>query len=1004
MADDYDIARQIVEAAPAGQFTLPNYSGPTNDLGYLKDWVLGLVTEIYGVDAGLFDTSTVVSTTILRDFVHRALYQVETPMNYTEIYARPDLDYDDVAYPFRFDLRGLCGDMAWQLFSVFRAFGYQTTAIHTINGPFGTWTDSHATSQVYVSDLDKYVIQDATFNFIYRDNAGEMLSFEEARIANLAGTLVFDGFADYRYYAENLVPTAELPQALQDYFKVHYLDTVYWWYGTDGTLVSRLDALFLNSVEAHNTAVTQGGVFASLESAVAEIESLYGSSPSWTDVATSLRSQGYCVSGFASSDSAGNHTAEWLTIRLATGAYISVELGTSAILHGSFDEISSELFGGAVQNAGYDLSVFAGPTYLLSVTGIVMSPGVALPTPHDVIGTIVGEELVGTTAVDRIIGLGGDDILSGGSGDYLAGGIGDDSYFVINDTVTLLEISGEGFDAVYAPIDFTLPAHVEVLNLQGSAIRGTGNSGEYWMYGNAQGNILDARGGTGHLFGGIGNDSYFIDSVGDGLAETVGEGFDAVYAYFDFTLPANVEVLNLRDTAIRGTGNSGEFWMYGNAQGNILDARGGTGHLFGGVGDDSYFIDSAGDGLAESVGEGFDAIYAYVDFTLPVNVEVLNLQGTAIRGTGNSGEFWIYGNAQGNILDARGGTGHLFGGVGNDSYFLDSAGDGLAESVGEGFDAVYAYFDFTLPANVEVLNLRDTAIRGTGNSGEFWIYGNAQNNILDARSGTGHLFGGVGDDSYFIDSAGDGLAESVGEGFDTVYAYFDFTLPANVEVLNLRDTAIRGTGNSGEFWIYGNAQNNILDARVGTGHLFGGFGDDSYLVNNSNDYVAEFTGEGFDTVYATYDLTLPDHVEVLVLQTGATNGSGNTGNNWLYGSSEDNVLNGGAGADTLWGYDGNDTFVFSTPGSGVDVVADFTTSSDIIALDHTAFGVALTGTLADAGVQFVNGTTATTTALTLLYDVSTGALSWDADGTGNGQAIQIATVSTPLTTNDFLII
>ena len=59
---------------------------------------------------------------------------------------------------------------------------------------------SHATTQVYVSDLGKYIVQDATFNFAYRDNDGQLLSWTEARAANIADDLVFDGFKNFRSY------------------------------------------------------------------------------------------------------------------------------------------------------------------------------------------------------------------------------------------------------------------------------------------------------------------------------------------------------------------------------------------------------------------------------------------------------------------------------------------------------------------------------------------------------------------------------------------------------------------------------------------------------------------------------------------------------------------------------------------------------------------------------------------------------------------------------------
>ena len=520
---------------------------------------------------------------------------------------------------------------------------------------------------------------------------------------------------------------------------------------------------------------------------------------------------------------------------------------------------------------------------------------------------------------------------------------------------------------------------------------------------------LDGGVGNDLLFGGAGDDIMYVDSAGDAVMENAAEGVDTVYACVDFTLPQNVEVLNLTGTAIRGAGNSGEYWIYGNANNNSLDARSGAGHLFGGAGNDIYYIDSASDGMAENSGEGTDTVYASIDFVLPQNVEVLNLKGAAIRGVGNSGEYWIYGNANNNSLDARGGAGHLFGGAGNDVYFIDSAGDGLAEDADQGTDTVYAYFDFTLPQNVEVLNLKGSAIRGWGNSGEYWIYGNANNNTLDARSGSGHLFGSVGDDIYFVDSIGDSLTENAGEGTDTVYASLDFVLPQNVEVLNLGGSAVRGVGNSGEYWIYDNANNNIIDARGGTGHLFGGAGDDTYLVDGASDQVAEGSSGGNDTIYAsaTYGLNEGSEIETLSASgTSAVDLTGNSYGNTLIGNGAANILDGRGGPDTLWGLGGSDTFLLTSPGNGYDTIGDFVSGADRIAIGQSAFGLSGIGSLATAGVNFVLGTVASGGAASLVYDQTSGSLWFDADGAGVGQAIRIAALSgnPNATYNDFHVV
>jgi Ca2+-binding RTX toxin-like protein len=96
-------------------------------------------------------------------------------------------------------------------------------------------------------------------------------------------------------------------------------------------------------------------------------------------------------------------------------------------------------------------------------------------------------------------------------------------------------------------------------------------------------------------------------------------------------------------------------------------------------------------------------------------------------------------------------------------------------------------------------------------------------------------------------------------------------------------------------------------------------------------------------------------------------------------------MSGEAGNDTLTGGSGADRFVLdSAPGvTNVDTIADFTSGVDTIALSHTIFtslGAAGTRTAADGNV--------------LIYNASTGEVSYDADGAGGGAAVVVAILGT----------
>ena len=139
--------------------------------------------------------------------------------------------------------------------------------------------------------------------------------------------------------------------------------------------------------------------------------------------------------------------------------------------------------------------------------------------------------------------------------------------------------------------------------------------------------------------------------------------------------------------------------------------------MFGGAGNDVYFVDNAGDVVIENANEGNDTVYASIHFGLSANVENLVLQGSDnLQGYGNNGVNTLFGNTGNNLLNGEGGADLMRGGLGNDVYFVDNSGDLVFENLNEGTDAVFASVNYTLTANVETLVLQGAGnLTGTGN-------------------------------------------------------------------------------------------------------------------------------------------------------------------------------------------------------------------------------------------------------------------------------------------------
>ena len=222
------------------------------------------------------------------------------------------------------------------------------------------------------------------------------------------------------------------------------------------------------------------------------------------------------------------------------------------------------------------------------------------------------------------------------------------------------------------------------------------------------------------------------------------------------------------------------------------------------------------------------------------------------------------------------------------------------------------------------------------------------------------------------------------------------------------------TGNAGHNVLTGRAGNDILRGWSGADTMIGGLGNDTYLVENVGDIVTENLNQGTDTVSSRLTYTLPANVEKLILTgTSAINGTGNGLANVITGNSAVNRLNGGSGNDTLdgglgnnrlTGGTGNDIFKFTTK-NHVDIIADYNVANDTMQLENSIFtALTATGTL-PAG-QFRIGAQAVDANDFIIYNNTTGALLYDANGNGAGAAVQIATLSAGLglTNADIVVI
>ncbi|MBM6581157.1 polysaccharide lyase family 7 protein [Microvirga sp. BT689] len=141
--------------------------------------------------------------------------------------------------------------------------------------------------------------------------------------------------------------------------------------------------------------------------------------------------------------------------------------------------------------------------------------------------------------------------------------------------------------------------------------------------------------------------------------------------------------------------------------------------------------------------------------------------------------------------------------------------------------------------------------------------------------------------------------------------------------------------------------------------------------------------------------------------TSAANSlTGTSGNDLIDGKGGDDKIWAKNGSDVLIGGAGKDAFTFDTKAgsSNVDVIVDFNVADDTIRLNDSVFTKLKWGALSAS--SFVVGEKALDSADRIIYNDKTGALSYDADGTGSTAAVKFAVIENlaRLTAADFIVI
>jgi Ca2+-binding RTX toxin-like protein len=270
--------------------------------------------------------------------------------------------------------------------------------------------------------------------------------------------------------------------------------------------------------------------------------------------------------------------------------------------------------------------------------------------------------------------------------------------------------------------------------------------------------------------------------------------------------------------------------------------------------------------------------------------------------------------------------------------------------------------------------------------------GGGNDTLVGSIAGSHLLYGESGNDTYRVYGSGDQVIESVGGGDDTVYAYVNYTLAANVETLRMGKAGLIGAGNgldnrivgtAGIDEMHGGAGNDAIQGLQGDDLIFGDAGNDTLRGDDGNDFLRG--GDGDDLL------------------------TGGDGNDLLDGGSGNDKLEGGAGVDVMTGGLGADSFVFR----GADFTGVLATDRDTITDFSRAQGDKIVLSLLDANVNtarddafaFIGTDAFSGKAGELRYQVVNGSAFVTGDTNGDGVADFTITLSgvSAITTADFVL-
>jgi Ca2+-binding RTX toxin-like protein len=558
---------------------------------------------------------------------------------------------------------------------------------------------------------------------------------------------------------------------------------------------------------------------------------------------------------------------------------------------------------------------------------------------ENVVGSTFGDHIIAASSGTRMNGRGGNDTLVGGSGkDTIDYSNGNPVSGVNVNLSTGTATDGElGTDTLLGSIEGVI-----------------GSAGNDTLTGSSDPEV------TVVFSGGAGNDTIdgslgfefaswssassgvtaFVDDDGipDVVSVTGGMGTDTLI---------NIEGLIGSQFADSLTGGSGNQYFRG---------LGGADLLTGGEGtfDTADYRDDAGAvSVNLSLGNAVDGSGATDTLSGIENVvgsdfnDTLTGSGDVNSLFGGAGDDILVGGTANNVVGSY--SDFLYGGEGSDTVdYRDATGPGGVQvnlGAGQADDDGFGRLDFIEGVeNAVGSEFNDTLIGSGGDNhlqglgGDDLLVGLGGNDTLDGGTNGfdgDTMDGGVGDDFYIVDDSSDVIVDS--GGIDTLRTTVSFTLQEGLQIEIIR---YEGPAGGGVISLDTNTDNVMISNGQGI-TMSGGGGVNTISYTGVLDAVQVDLSTNSAVIGAFTD-------NILNFQ----NAEGGGGDDTLFGTdAAGNVLDGGAGADTMNGGNGSDTYFVDDAG---DVVIESNALGLLLAQGSPPIGFLGIGGITDTIVAAID--------------------------------------------------